>query len=248
LRSGLSCQDAHRHLILENGTLVAAVADGAGSARHADRGAALAVDSAVTWLSTALLATGSWNETSCLELLRSMAREVRSRLEAACAKPDPADSPEVDTPLLADLATTLLVCFVTDSVLAACQIGDGGIVRVSDGGDAQTLIQPHRGEYINETTFVTSDGYADTASYAVQDSRDTRGIFLFTDGIQSLGMNLSDYTPFTPFFRNLEKYALSADANSDAVVSFLASERVCQRTDDDKTLVIAVRNSSGEAS
>jgi serine/threonine protein phosphatase PrpC len=234
LKTGIPCQDAHRYVVLDNGVVIAAVADGAGSAKHADRGSVLAVEHAVLWLGNHLSARTSSNgihEPDALELLRNTACEVRASLER---------NVDGDDVVLSDFATTLLVCFATKSLIAACQIGDGAIVSITDG-DVQTLTQPNHGEYINETTFLTSDKYAETASYVVQESNATNGIFLFTDGIQSLALNLSDYKPHTPFFKNIEQYARSANANSAAVASFLASDRVCERTDDDKTLVIAVR-------
>ena len=232
LKTGIPCQDAHRYVVLDNGVVIAAVADGAGSAKHADRGSVLAVEHAVTRLSNALQTSNGIHEADALELMHTMTREVRASLETTV------DGEDV---VLADFATTLLVCFATKSLIAACQIGDGAIVSITDAGEAQTLTQPNHGEYINETTFLTSDTFADAASYAVQESGATNSIFMFTDGIQSLALNLSDYKPHTPFFKNIEQYARSAGANSAAVASFLASDRVCERTDDDKTLVIAVR-------
>ena len=235
LKTGIPCQDAHRYVVLDTGVVIAAVADGAGSAKHADRGSVLAVEHAVTWLSNHLSARTSSNgihEADALELMHTMTCEVRANLETTV---------DGDDVVLADFATTLLVCFATKSLLAACQVGDGAIVSITDAGKVQTLTQPNHGEYINETTFLTSDTFADAASYVVQESSATNSIFMFTDGIQSLALNLSDYKPHTPFFKNIEQYARSAGANSAAVASFLASDRVCERTDDDKTLVIAVR-------
>src|SRR5262245_2681209 len=156
LKTGIPCQDAHRYLELSNGVVVVAVADGAGSAKYADRGSSLAVDSAVTWLGTALETLNVPSESDCIDLLRGMIEEVRSHLEIACRESSNGNG----SATLSDFATTLLVCFVTNSVVAACQIGDGAIVGLTDHGDVQTLTQPNHGEYINETVFVTSDGYA----------------------------------------------------------------------------------------
>jgi len=243
-RSGIPCQDANNYLVLPNGFMVAAIADGAGSAKHADRGASLAVDCAVKHLSARLTAGDSLDEACLKLLLEDTIQEVRSALESECSTPSVSNS---DPVRLSDLATTLLVCVVTDSHVGACQIGDGAIVELSGSGEVRTLTKPARGEYINETTFVTSDDFADALSCVVKDSRETRGIVLFTDGIQSLAMRLSDDTPFDPFFHNIEKYASSPGANSEALKSFLESERVCERTDDDKTLVVAVRHSLPES-
>src|SRR4026209_2083903 len=121
LKTGLPCQDAHRFVVLENGVVIAAVADGAGSAKHADRGSLLAVEHAVSWLSAALAASDAWTEDDSVDLLRSMTQEVRTHLEHTC-----------EPGTLSDFATTLLVCFVTKSVIAAFQIGDGAIVSATE--------------------------------------------------------------------------------------------------------------------
>jgi hypothetical protein len=239
LRAGIPCQDAHRYLELGNGAFVAAVADGAGSAKHADIGALCAVQSAVAHLSEKLQAANPRDKAACLELLRSTICDVRSRL-ASQYLGDRGGSEPIP---LSDLATTLLACFVTDSFFAACQIGDGAIVHIT-AGEMRIVTQPARGEYLNETTFVTSDEFESAASCVVEDSRDIQAIALLTDGIQSLALRLSDYTPFPPFFQSIDKYARGGRASSDALAAFLASERVCDRTDDDKTLVFAVRGGS----
>ena len=75
----------------------------------------------------------------------------------------------------------------------------------------------------------------------MKEVHDTQSLTIFTDGIQSLAMRLSDDEPFAPFFQNIHAYACSPKANSDALKAFLDSERVCERTDDDKTIVVAVR-------
>src|SRR5438093_57688 len=49
-KTGKPCQDTYRWAVLPEGTLVAAVADGAGSAAHAEVGAALATETAVDTL------------------------------------------------------------------------------------------------------------------------------------------------------------------------------------------------------
>ena len=50
-----------------------------------------------------------------------------------------------------------------------------------------------------------------------------------------------DWEPFAPFFNPLEEYLKETpnpEADDDYLVSFLTSERLNQKTDDDKTLVL----------
>jgi hypothetical protein len=236
LRRGIPCQDAHQVLSLANGGFVAAAADGAGSAKHSDRGSRIAVECAVAYLADAVGSASCLDEDSCRRLLQNALEKVRSDIAAACVSP--LDSGEASRS--SDFATTLLMCFAAGSTLAACQVGDGAIVEL-ENGVVRALTLPVRGEYLNETTFVTSEDFMASASFAVKEVHDTQSLTIFTDGIQSLAMRLSDDAPFAPFFQNIHAYACSPKANSDALKAFLDSERVCERTDDDKTIVVAVR-------
>ncbi|MCX7596021.1 MAG: hypothetical protein N2235_20150, partial [Fischerella sp.] len=68
-----------------------------------------------------------------------------------------------------------------------------------------------------------------------------KAVALLTDGLQNLSLNLAAGTPFRPFFAPffdaVTKSLDSAEA-SRQLAEFLGSERVCARTDDDKTLIV----------
>jgi hypothetical protein len=67
---------------------------------------------------------------------------------------------------------------------------------------------------------------------------------LFSDGLQMLALKMPEGTPHAPFFGPLFRFAASAEEDGPAVgtmEAFLRSPRVTQRTDDDLTLVIAIR-------
>jgi hypothetical protein len=55
-------------------------------------------------------------------------------------------------------------------------------------------------------------------------------------------VRLPAYEPHAPFFRPLFAFAMEStdSAAAEPLAAFLASERVTRRTDDDKTLVLAV--------
>src|SRR2546427_825360 len=237
--AGLPCQDANRFAVLPNDVLIAAVADGAGSVRFAERGSSLAVATAVDYLRLHLTSLEALDERACLRLLKEAATAVRNRLESA-ATVERFSSPGREA-LSSEFATTLLICFVTSVYTAAYQVGDGAIVELTSSGDILPLTMPDRGEHINETTFITSSDYAARASHIVKQSTSTDSVALLTDGIQSIALTLSDNEPFAPFFNQLFRYAKSSEANSHELAAFLASDRVCERTDDDTTLVIAAK-------
>ncbi|EJN10128.1 hypothetical protein PMI40_00215 [Herbaspirillum sp. YR522] len=69
---------------------------------------------------------------------------------------------------------------------------------------------------------------------------------VFSDGIQRIALNMATNTPhepfFAPFFKTLKS---TTDEQEDQLqgllAKFLASPQVNERTDDDKTLALAVR-------
>jgi hypothetical protein len=73
-----------------------------------------------------------------------------------------------------------------------------------------------------------------------------------SDGLTRLALKMPSYEPYVPFFQPLFAYiegTSTANWNGNAeqqMAAFLASERVSARTDDDKTLVLAVRLSTPE--
>lgn len=115
LKAGLPCQDRFSCACLPNGGFVAAVADGAGSAKYADRGAEIAVVTAVDTVRRVI----DGNECDFATLLReAMLQATEAVLSAARAEHREAR----------DFASTLLVAVATPSGGAALQIGDGVIV------------------------------------------------------------------------------------------------------------------------
>ena len=65
-----------------------------------------------------------------------------------------------------------------------------------------------------------------------------------SDGLVRLAINVADNAHHAPFLQPLLSFAAEAEdeaAAREQLAGFLASDRVCARTDDDKTLVLAVR-------
>jgi hypothetical protein len=243
---GRGCDDAHRYLQLENGTLLIAVADGAGTASRSSEGASCAVQTACD-RAAAMLAQhaefeeqGQWEE-----LLLIVLKSVRAELEACAtrARVPLAEAAQqgasADAPSLREFATTLLFLIASRHWLAAVQIGDGAIVVQHADGKLEALPTADSSEYLDETNFVTNGHYLDAAHYFVLREPDIRHIALFSDGLSLLALNFPTNTPHAPFFAPLFTFA-GGSGSEDDLVSFLRSERVCKRTDDDKTLVLAV--------
>jgi hypothetical protein len=236
LSRGLPCQDAHAARGLPGGELLLAVADGAGSAECADIGAALAVQHCIDALSApveGVLDAGSWPAA-----LRAAFRRARAAIVQAA---------EQDDRPLRQYATTLSAAVVTDQQLIVAQIGDGLVVAEDDAGELVLAARPQRGEYANEAYFLTLPNADDVVDVVVWEMQ-VQAIAFSTDGLLRLALRLPDYSPHAPFFAPLFAFLRRADAHSAErqLADFLASPRVCARTDDDKTLLLAVRQAADE--
>lgn len=147
-----------------------------------------------------------------------------------------------------DVACTLLIFIGTPNGIAAMQIGDGFITVRYPDKEPKLLFPPDKGEYINETTFVTSANALEAMGVKVQAGQ-PEFICASTDGLERLAIRMSDWTPFAPFFQPLEQYLRETDnpeESDEYLMSFLNSERLNARTDDDKTLLLCLYDSSSE--
>ncbi len=246
LRAGRSCEDALAWRQRPTDGLVLAVADGAGSAARAAEGAACAVQAAVVTADQALDDAPPTSAAGWHTLLTMAVTTARAALEALVAagavSPDAATVGEsaVPSPTLRDFATTLLLVVLHNSWVAAVQIGDGALVMRTGAGALTVLTHPNHGEYLNETTFLTGDDPPADAQFVVRQVPDLQGVALLTDGLQALALLLTDNTPHAPFFAPLFAHAAQADGDAAQLTAFLQSARVGERTDDDKTLLLAV--------
>lgn len=228
---GLPCQDALYWELLPNGALALAVADGAGSASHAEIGAFLTVHAAVDAVARSCAEHGLPQDMAWHELARTAFREALAAVNS-----------EADARIIParELASTLILVIAHRQGIAAAQVGDGAAVAEVDGAII-LLTAPQSGEYLNETTFLTSPGAIETAQIHVLLGR-VNHVALFTDGLQHLALTLPHCRPHAPFFlplfRFLENRPDPTEAGSE-LRAFLSSARVQEKTDDDVSLALA---------
>ncbi len=147
-----------------------------------------------------------------------------------------------------DLACTLLIVVAMPDGVVAMQIGDGFITVRYPEEEPKLLFPPDKGEYINETTFVTSANALKAMRVVVQPGH-PEFICASTDGLERLAIRMSDHTPFAPFFQPLEEYLRETDnpeREEEYLMSFLSSDRLNARTDDDKTLLLCLYDSCSD--
>ena len=238
-RAGRACEDASLVGRVGRTGLGAAVADGAGSVPHARLGAEVTVQALVG----ALQRDGERYAAAALwrEAMTGTADAARAGLEARAAEQACA---------LRDLSATGMLAWAWDDGLAGLQVGDGAIVYglADQPGRLRTLTAPQRGEYANETVFLTSPTWRDHMQIEIVHGAIDR-FAIVSDGLQMVSMTLASGEPHAPFFERL--FAFLREEPDDVsrraqVETLLRSERICERTADDKTLVVAVRLHPGD--
>jgi len=236
----MPCQDFGAFRKLGEGLLLGAVADGAGSSSQAHRGARHAVRAAIKRLARDLRtrdADGGRNRN------RPNERELGALLRAAFA------DARADLDRLArqqgvprgDFACTLIAFVASPDWLGAAQLGDGLLVSRAEGGGYQLLFRPDKGEYANETVFLTDrDGLDRVRVRSVQEPQSF--VCVATDGLESVSIEQRAMQPHAPFFKPLDEYILAAEDERQArldIREFLASARLEARSDDDRTLLLS---------
>ncbi len=232
-KQGLPCQDFQEFRLLPGGGLIAALADGAGSASLADLGARCAVEEALACLSACLEAERPETEEGWAGLIWSAFAQAQVAVQRLAW--------EMDVPER-ELATTLVCVAAWGGGLAAGQLGDGAIVVQNSAGELELVVPFQRGEYANETYFLTEEHALDQVDVQIRPGA-VQGLAMMSDGLTRLALKLPAGEPHAPFFQPLFAFAAAQGSNGQAqeqLAAFLASERVCSRTDDDKSLIVAV--------
>ncbi|HZS04936.1 MAG TPA: PP2C family serine/threonine-protein phosphatase [Blastocatellia bacterium] len=234
-------QDSSRaEVVIDSGDgeiLIAAASDGAGSAAQAETGSRLACDLFVEEVKSHFAGNGTWPQ-----LADGFIESWIGKFQNLVAGRADDEGLRVQ-----DFACTLLAAVIGDECAAYFQIGDGAVVesRRDEKDHYRCVCWPQQGEYANTTNFLTD---ADAAGKAFQELKTdvVDEVALFTDGIQSLVLDYRAGAAHSPFFAPLFAWLRPRPGGysqelSDALATYLNSEKVNSRTDDDKTLILASR-------
>jgi Protein phosphatase 2C len=231
-RTNTPCQDRTACQVLPGGALIAAVADGAGSAAMSGRGAEIAVRTVLAELGQRL-GTGESD-------VRVHLREAAARARAAIV-----EEAILEEAALRDYASTLLVAVVSPYGDGALQIGDG-VIAVNAENEWCWVFWPQRGEYANTTRFLTDDDAID--SIQVEELRQgVIDIALMSDGLEPLALHYATQTVYSPFFNGIIQPLQNTPGCGEigtlsrSLEQFLSSNRVAARADDDLSLILATR-------
>jgi hypothetical protein len=234
LESNLPCQDRCEVGVLAGGRVaVAVLADGAGSAAYAERGAELVCAALMDAITNDV---ASVHDLATIDdaTVRSWLADVRAHLAGEAAHHDHD---------LREYAATALACVASGDHTICLQLGDGGIVVRAPGDPFAVAIWPENGEYANQTYFVTDDDAIDRLAIARFGRVDD--VVVFSDGLSRLALDHATRTAFAPFFEPLTRTVRESDRSQAQLCAdldaYLESPAINARTDDDKALAIATR-------
>jgi hypothetical protein len=241
--TGLPCQDAGCCRIVSDPegrrVLIAVACDGAGSASQSLDGATLTIDRFLREFSeaTSHLGLDGITKEFVEDWLSRVRAEIRDRAEIVDLSPR-------------EFACTLLGAVVGQDRAAFFQIGDGAIVvsNRAEPDDYGWVFWPQHGEFANQTNFVTQDNAFEVLEFELEE-RCVDEVAIFTDGVERLVLDLQERTAHAPFFRTLFGWVAKTEAaavneeipTSEVMGRYLGSKQINDRTDDDKTLILASR-------
>lgn len=230
LKHGTRKQDAFAAKALPNDAYFFAVSDGAGSAAYGGQGASLTCRLFSTrlreWFATSA-------ELPANEQVLTWLDEIRDLLASLA---------ETRSGTRRDFASTLVALIHTPKAALALQIGDSAMVGRTVEGTWEAICWPENGEFASSTFFVTDDPEVRLRTALLDNDYDA--FALFSDGLEDMALEQETALPFLPFFEPMLAPIDNADGQrklatlSAALDRYLSSEPICERTDDDKTLIL----------
>lgn len=215
--------------------LVAVASDGAGSASHSSIGSWITTSA---FMHSAIEYVKSGHDVADLSLdaVRDWLDHIRDRIGVA------AERIQVSR---RDFAATLVGCLIGGESSAFIHVGDGASVyRARNEPEWNVPTWPAQGEYAATTFFVTDD--PEPIFQFVHVAKPIDEIAVFSDGFERLALQFSTKTAYSPLFEKLfvPLNGSGSGRNRDLSRSlrrFLDGPAVCEKTDDDKTLILAKR-------
>lgn len=239
MKAGIECQDFAACMELESTSgrvLAAVISDGAGSAPKAEAGARLVCTGFLRAVRDHC-GQGHGIEDADDDTIRDWMDATRERINVFASR-------EHVSPR--DCAATLVAVLAGPRNALIIHVGDGAaVVREEGSPDWIVPSWPFHGEYASTTAFVTDDPEPRLSIERLPVRIDQ--IAVFSDGLERLVLDHAQKTAFTPFFdRILSPLSASKVIGHDrslscALRSYLDSHPVCERTDDDKSLILGMR-------
>lgn len=227
------CQDASDVVVLKNGWVVAAIADGLGSAKKSEVGSTTAVKTVLSFVSENH--PDKWHEESLMSLLRTAYHKALKTIRTLS---------EENQEELCDYDTTLTTVIYNGTNVVYGHVGDGGIIVLSSYGDYSILTEAQKGEAFNETSPLRTGPENWVFGVAKED---VCSLIMMTDGIFDVAypwlLAKTDQPIYVNYVRpfmdiNILKVSTPADfENAQAEITDFFKGPYCKQITDDKTIV-----------
>lgn len=219
--------------------LIAAVADGAGSTTSGQVGAEIACRFFVEQATEFLKSANASVKSLTMEFGKRWISYFQEKIVAAAKK---------EAKPIREFASTFVGAIVGETGAAFYQIGDGGAVYSMTGaaGSYSFAIEPAETEYVNTTDFIT-DAAATERLRFVFIKKPVEDLILFSDGIFAVAVDYQAAKPHEPFLMPMIaplRTGNKIDGLNEKLAAFLASPKINEKTDDDKTIILASRAAS----
>lgn len=232
MKAGTRCQDASGCVATSPfNALVAVVSDGAGSATFGGQGAWMTCRTIVQAARRHLASSSDMPSDDQCWLWMD---EARDRIARAANRRGA---------IPRQFAATLVAVIASETESLILHVGDGAAVLHVDG-EWQAPSWPENGEYASTTFFVTDEP---APRLRVTRTGGATAVAVFTDGIERLALDFASNRPHQPFFDGVIRPIKQADGLgrsrplSASLALYLDSEAINERTDDDKSLILACR-------
>lgn len=237
---GLPCQDA-MHVEINDAWSLAVVADGAGSASMSELGSREVCEF-----------TSKYLKDEVLEAKIPLSAEKMKNCFLACHN-HMKDYAQRRGYSLTSLSTTLIVAILYQNKLFIAHTGDGiAGVRKASTSKWEMAMNPHKGEYANETVFITMNIVAESPDSYIEireyEEHEIDAFFLGSDGCEAATLERDTkekgrkMKPYPNFFNPILKKLSDSPSTSD--LDHMWSEflregtEVLYEEDDDKTLIM----------
>lgn len=263
IESNTECQDYHLCQELSDGWSILVVSDGAGSAKHAERGSKANCTISMKLLSD-MIAKNKWIENSVLPSELDWHIEFRTICEKTRQIYQNKVEEMNDESIVTDFNATLLICVITPNGILSGHIGDGRMGYLSNIGEWKNLMTPHKGEEGNQTLFLQNNWdkphvpALKVSNVYVPETRVVREIpkvvVLISDGCErscwecsildtTLGKYIDVNRPHPEFMNPLIE-SIAEEVDSNRIKLFIdiidKGTKSCQTERDDKTMLIAM--------
>lgn len=237
INKGQPCQDSAGCRVLQSTEctefLLMVVADGAGSASRSEFGASLTVERFLSHFG-ALCTHDSAIEKIDREYVINWLESLKSEI--------------VEQASLESIHPREFSCTINGAIIGPeygffLQIGDGAIVvSEEETNEYGYIFWPQHGEFANQTHFLFQENISETLEFVCIQKKFDR-LALFSDGLERLILDFSSRSVHPPSLDSIFKWLQKCSENeapSTALATYLNSDFINRRTDDDKSLVMAV--------